>query len=70
MNSELSLFIDRAVMSGLSPTAGWQAAGYYSVQWAASKYSSGVYIYRIQVNDPANGGADGFSAVKKCILLK
>ena len=37
-------------------------AGYYSIQWDASQYSSGVYIYRIQ--------ADGFSAVKKCILLK
>ena len=39
-----------------------QAAGYYSLQWDANRYSSGVYIYRIQ--------ADGFSAVKKCILIK
>ncbi|MCG2716316.1 MAG: T9SS type A sorting domain-containing protein [Candidatus Marinimicrobia bacterium] len=47
-----------------------QAAGYYSVQWDADDYSSGVYIYKIQVNDPANGGADGFSNVKKCVLMK
>ena len=39
-----------------------QQPGYYSVQWDASQYSSGVYIYRIQ--------ADGFSAVKKCLLIK
>ncbi|MBU0711171.1 T9SS type A sorting domain-containing protein [bacterium] len=45
-------------------------AGYYSIRWNASQYSSGVYIYRIQVEDPANDGADGFSAVKKCILMK
>ena len=37
-------------------------AGYYSIQWDASQFSSGVYIYRIQ--------ADGFSAVKKCLLIK
>ena len=35
---------------------------YYSFQWEASDVSSGVYIYRIQT--------DGFSAVKKCILMK
>ncbi|MBU4446345.1 T9SS type A sorting domain-containing protein [bacterium] len=45
-------------------------AGYYSIQWDATQYSSGVYIYRIQVEDPARGGTDGFSAVKKCILMK
>ncbi|MBN2601732.1 MAG: S8 family serine peptidase [Candidatus Marinimicrobia bacterium] len=37
-------------------------AGFYSIHWDASRYSSGVYIYRIQ--------AGGFSAVKKCILMK
>lgn len=39
-----------------------QQSGYYLVQWNATQYSSGVYIYRIQ--------ADGFSSVKKCILMK
>ena len=39
-----------------------QQAGFYSIHWDASRYSSGVYIYRIQ--------AGGFSAVKKCILMK
>ncbi len=47
-----------------------QQAGYYSIHWNATRYSSGVYFYRIQVNDPANGGAGIFSAVKKCILIK
>jgi len=39
-----------------------QQPGYYKISWDASQFSSGVYIYRIQ--------ADGFSAVKKCILMK
>ena len=39
-----------------------QEHGFYSINWNASQFSSGVYIYRIQ--------ADGFSAVKKCILMK
>ena len=47
-----------------------QAADFYSVQWDASNVPSGVYFYRIQVNDPANGGAYGFTAVKKCLLIK
>ena len=47
-----------------------QNAGYYSIRWDANHYSSGVYIYRIQVSDPANGGADGFQQVKKCLLIK
>jgi|GEM_PF-2761361 len=39
-----------------------QGPGYYSVQWNASRFSSGVYFYRIQ--------ADGFQQVKKCLLVK
>ena len=37
-------------------------AGYYSVQWNASKVGSGVYLYKID--------AGGFSDVKKCVILK
>ena len=36
--------------------------GYYTVQWDASTFSTGVYLYRIT--------AGNFSQVKKCILLK
>ncbi len=39
-----------------------QEPGFYSVIWNASKYSSGVYIYRIQ--------ADDFQQVRKCLLVK
>jgi len=45
-------------------------AGHHTIQLDASAWPSCVYIYRIQVSDPANSGADGFSAVKKCILMK
>jgi len=47
-----------------------QPAGYYSISWDATRYSSGVYFYRIQATDPANGGIGIFTAVKKCILIK
>jgi len=39
-----------------------QNSGNYTVQWDASRHSSGIYIYRIQT--------EGFSAVKKCLLIK
>jgi len=37
-------------------------AGYYSVQWDASKVGSGVYLYEIK--------ADKFRSMKKCVILK
>lgn len=39
-----------------------QSAGYYSVQWDATYYSTGVYFYQIKAND--------FKQVKKCLLIK
>ena len=39
-----------------------QASGRYSVNFNASKLSSGIYLYRITAN--------GFMAVKKMILLR
>jgi len=39
-----------------------QSTGYYKITWDASRMSSGIYFYRIS--------ADGFSDVKKCLLLK
>jgi hypothetical protein len=37
-------------------------AGYYQIDWDASKYSSGVYFYRLS--------AGSFTATKKMVLLK
>jgi hypothetical protein len=45
-----------------------QSAGYYTVDFGASKLSSGVYIYRIVVSDKATG--NNFSSIKKMMLLK
>jgi hypothetical protein len=45
-----------------------QLAGYYSVDFGASKFSSGVYIYRLVAIDKASG--NNFSAIKKMMLLK
>jgi TQXA domain-containing protein len=45
-----------------------QSAGYYTVDFGASKLSSGVYIYRIVANDKVTG--NNFSSIKKMMLLK
>ncbi len=37
-------------------------AGYYKIQWDASRHASGVYLYRLT--------SGGFSATKKMVLLK
>ena len=38
------------------------SAGYYSVKWNATKHSSGVYIYRLQVGQ--------YQFVNKCLLIR
>ena len=45
-----------------------QAAGYYEVNWNASKLASGVYFYSIEATS-AEAGKD-FAIVKKMMLLK
>jgi flagellar hook assembly protein FlgD len=45
---------------------GMQNAGYKSVEWNASQYPSGVYIYRL--NAEAEGKVISF--VKKLVLVK
>jgi hypothetical protein len=45
-----------------------QSAGYYTVDFGATKLSSGVYIYRLSANDKATG--NNFSSIKKMMLLK
>jgi hypothetical protein len=44
------------------------SAGYYTVDFGASKLSSGVYIYRLAASDIATG--NNFSSIKKMMLLK
>jgi len=44
------------------------SAGYYTVDFGASKLSSGVYIYRLTASDLATG--HNFSSIKKMMLLK
>ena len=39
-----------------------QKAGYHQVEWDASRFSSGVYCYRIETGE--------FHDVKKMILLR
>jgi hypothetical protein len=45
-----------------------QSAGYYRVDFGASKLSSGVYVYRIVASNKVTGNV--FSSIKKMILLK
>jgi flagellar hook assembly protein FlgD len=39
-----------------------QSAGYHTVNWDASKFSSGIYIYRLQAGD--------YVETKKMVLMK
>jgi hypothetical protein len=41
---------------------GQKTAGQHSVVWNAEKYNAGIYFYKLTI--------DGFSKVRKCILLK
>jgi hypothetical protein len=45
-----------------------QQAGFYSVNFGASKLASGVYIYRIAATEKESG--KNFSSIKKMMLLK
>ena len=44
--------------------------GRYEVKFNASDLASGVYIYRIQVNDPSSSSGQVFVSTKKMMLLK
>jgi hypothetical protein len=51
------------------------ASGYKSVLWdgkndSGEDVASGIYFYRIKVEDPADGGVGDFSQIKKLVLLK
>jgi hypothetical protein len=46
-----------------------EEAGYKTVNWNASDYSSGVYFYRIEVTGVADS-KNKFIQVKKMILMK
>jgi hypothetical protein len=45
-------------------------AGKYEVNFDASRLASGVYIYRLNVNDPSASSGQGYVNVKKMVLLK
>jgi hypothetical protein len=39
-----------------------QSAGYYSVDWSASAFPSGIYLYRLDIGD--------YVKTKKMVLIK
>ena len=49
---------------------GLQSPGYYERTWNAGNLSSGIYLYRLKMNDPSTGLDKGFSETKKMILLR
>ena len=46
-----------------------QSAGYYTIDWNAASFASGMYYYRIWVSTPS-GKAGDFTDMKKMILIK
>lgn len=52
-----------------------QTAGVKKVRWdgrdrKGERVASGLYFYRLQVSDPARGGANDFAAARKLIIAK
>jgi predicted GH43/DUF377 family glycosyl hydrolase len=50
--------------------SGKQKAGFHSVEWDASEFSSGVYYYQLLAGDPSASSGQVYREVKKMILLK
>jgi len=44
--------------------------GYHQIEFDASHYASGVYLYRLLVVDPESSSGQGFVETKKMILMK
>jgi hypothetical protein len=47
-----------------------KVSGKYEINFDASKLASGVYIYRLNVNDPSTSSGQSFVNVKKMVLVK
>ena len=48
----------------------FQNEGRYEISFDAGRLASGVYIYRLNVNDPSTSSGQGYVSVKKMVLLK
>ena len=44
--------------------------GYHQIEFDASHYASGVYLYRLLVVDPESSSGQGFVETKKMVLMK
>jgi hypothetical protein len=47
-----------------------QSAGNHSIEWNATKYSSGVYFYRLQAHEKSGGQIGSFIDTKKLVIVK
>jgi hypothetical protein len=50
--------------------SGFQTTGYYSINWNASNYPSGVYLIRMEGGDPSASPRHGFTQTQKIVLVK
>jgi len=48
----------------------FQKADRYEIDFNAMGLASGVYIYRMKVNDPETSSGQGFIQSKKMVLIK
>ena len=55
LGRELEILVNESATGGLK-------AGFYKVVWDASKYSSGMYLYKLITDD--------YSETKKMVLVK
>jgi len=48
----------------------YKPAGRYEVEFSAAALPSGVYFYQLQAGDPSTSSGQGYTAVKKMLLIK
>jgi hypothetical protein len=46
------------------------SAGSYSYEWDASNLASGVYLYRLQADEPSQGAGQGYVETRKMMLMR
>jgi len=48
----------------------YKYAGDHQIRWHPQDVSSGIYIYQLQVIDPAQSGSEEFRQVRKCVYIR
>jgi hypothetical protein len=71
MNSSVELSIYNLLGQKVATLVDEQKrAGYHRVEWDASGFASGVYLYRLQAGDPSQSAGQGYVETRKMIQMR